>query len=406
MVFDTATRVLLSIGLGAATIAAVSSAQAALCSELNLPNPIYGAGGSAITAELAKVAEELAKFEPPITILWADPGACTGYQYFVSGDFGGTGTRPLKYWSATGQALTCDLPIGEVVAPQFAHMGNTAEFCAGQSLPADVRDFAGPIQTVNLITDKDSSQKSISAEALYYIWGLGPSASGVSPWTDETALWGRNTSSFVHLFLAAAVGVPSNGFKLLSDHVVSNQSQVISGIVASGNTNADASLGYVSSSAADAARASVKTLAYQHTGQLCGYWPDSSEDALDKINVRTGKYHLWTPGHFFAKVDQRGAIVEPNVRKLIACFTDQEVSPGDVITRRIIEAGDVPQCAMRVKREGVLGALSSFAPPAPCGCYFEAVATQAVPSSCTACEDDNGCDGETPKCHHGFCEAY
>ena len=53
------------------------------CSTLDLPHPVWGAGGSAITADLAKVATELSKLSPPITILFSDPSACTGFKGFL-----------------------------------------------------------------------------------------------------------------------------------------------------------------------------------------------------------------------------------------------------------------------------------------------------------------------------------
>ena len=57
-------------------------------------------------------------------------------------------------------------------------------------------------------------------------------------------------------------------------------------------------------------------------------------------------------------------------------------------------------------REGVIGAISSFAPDAPCNCYFETIATKATPDNCKSCEDDTECGGDAPKCRHGYCEAY
>ena len=40
----------------------------------------------------------------------------------------------------------------------------------------------------------------------------------------------------------------------------------------------------------------------------------------------------------------------------------------------VIKAGDVPLCAMNVQREGVTGAISSYAPPVPCNGFFEKTA--------------------------------
>ena len=166
----------------------------------------------------------------------------------------------------------------------------------------------------------------------------------------------------------------------------------------------------------------MKTLAYQHFGQTCAYWPDSSESTLDKLNVRQGLYPLWTPGHFFAPVDTTGAVVnhrpgasEPEraaiaerVERLIGYFSGELASPPSVtppIPQRVIAAGDIPLCAMQVTREGTVGAVSSYAPPEPCGCYFEAIATGKT-EACPTCDVDEDCATFAPKCRHGYCEAY
>lgn len=409
MLFRIAGRCWPALMVGAAVIARAGVAQAQTpCSELALPNPVYGSGGSAITATLGKVATALSKLDDPITILWSDPGACIGFGYFANGDIDGT----LKYWGADGVQRTC---APEATQPaDFAHMGNQADFCPGLTQPATVGDFGGPVQSIQLVTAAASSETSISAEALYYIWGFGAEQAGVAPWTTSAALFGRNSTSFVHLFLAASVGVPANAFKIPTTpanptypNVGSTQNDIVNGIAYFAQTDPNATLGYVSGSAADQNRAKVKTLAYQHTDQLCGYYPDSSEDALDRWNVRTGQYYLWTPGHFFANVDNRGRITDAKVRDLIGWFTlEAEPPEGLDVTKIIIESGDIPQCAMRVTREGTVGAISSYAPPTPCGCYFESIATKRVPASCTPCDDDSACSGATPKCQFGFCEAY
>lgn len=402
-------RCLPALTIGAAIFARSGYAHAQTpCADLDLPNPIYGAGGSAITATLGKVATALANLDDPITVLWADPGACTGFGYFTNNDIDGT----LKYWDAAGVQQTCAPAAVQPV--DFAHMGNQADFCPGIAQPTGIGDFPGPVQTIQLITAAASSETSISAEALYYIYGFGAEQAGVAPWTTEAALFGRNSTSFVHLFLAASIGVPSTAFKIPATpanptypNVGTTQNDVINGINYFAATDPDATLGYVSGSAADQNRTKVKTLAYQHTGQNCGYWPDSNEDALDRANVRNGQYYLWTPGHFFARVDSNGDIEDPKVRDFIGWFTLEAEPPAGLdVTKIVSGSGDIPQCAMRVTRDGTVGAISSFAPKTPCNCYFESIATKQTPASCTACEDDGGCGGDTPKCHFGFCEAY
>ncbi|HEX2734509.1 MAG TPA: hypothetical protein VHM70_23035 [Polyangiaceae bacterium] len=380
----------------AAVTLQLSTAQAVPCADLDLPNPIYGSGGSAITATLGKVATALAGLDEPITVLFADPGACTGYQAFLDDAI----TTPLKYWDADGTQQQCDPPavVGQPV--DFAHMGNPADQCAGQTLPEDVGDFLGPVQTLNIITSVDSSETSISAEALYFIYGWGAD-SEAAPWNVEANLAKRKSDSFVHLFLANSIGLGAEKFK--GTQVADNQGSVTL-IVDAAATDPDSTLGYVSGSTADKNRATVKTLAYQHTGQSCGYWPDSDENSYDKINVRKGLYHFWAPGHFFARVDADGKIVDPRVEQFVSWFQGTEPGPEDTdITKIIAKAGDVPSCAMQVTREGVVGAISSYAPAQPCGCYFEFVTTGET--SCESCsEGDPSENGQV--CRNGYWEAY
>src|SRR5690606_29877262 len=170
-------------------------------------------------------------------------------------------------------------------------------------------------------------------------------------------------------------------------------------------SNPGSTLGYVSGSTANNAanRTKIKTLAYQHTGQECGYWPSSGPDAFDAINVRKGLYHFWTPGHFFARVNDNGVPTNARVKDLFSWFQGTADAPGGIdVTKIIIESGDIPGCAMQATREGITGAVSSYAPEQPCGCYFDAIATGTT--SCATCESDAQCDDG--KCRRGYCEAY
>lgn len=376
-------------------------ASAVPCSSLGLPKPIYGSGGSAITATMKRIAVELAKLpaDERVTIFYSDPGACTGYQAFVDANV----KTQFKYWDATGLEAKCDaedLVNGQAV--DFAHMGNAADFCIGGAQPDDVLDTLGPVQTVNLITNKNSVESSISAEAVYLAYGLGATGEA-GPWTVEAGLQLRKSDSFVHLFVAESVGIPPASFKGISTPWTTNQ-EVVAAV--GSFATADAALGYVSSSAAEQGKVTVKTLAYQHFDQTCGVYPDSTSTRFDKLNVRLGKYHFWTPGHFYAR-HEGGEISNENAARLIGWFTGKLAAPGGIdINAQIIKAGDTPQCAMQVQREGTVGAISSFAPDKPCGCYFESIALSEVPEACTACEADTDCGGDTPSCNYGFCEAY
>ncbi|MDX2050896.1 MAG: hypothetical protein SFV15_00805 [Polyangiaceae bacterium] len=407
-------KYLIETGGIAALLGSAIPAGAVECSTLTPVNPVYGTGGSAVTSTLKRVAVELAKLpdnDPgKVTIFYADNlAACPGYKAFQDQNPAGL---TYKYWNAAGVESTCTVAITPVPF-DFAHMGNDIAYCgAGYSKPADIGDFGAPVQTLNIITAKNSSQTSISAAALYFAYGFKQSGLA-DPWTlnNGASLVRRSATSFVSLLLADAIGVPNT--KILGTPANPNTNQqVIIDINTLAVNGVEAPLGYASGSAVDAAIGTaneVKTLAYQHKDQTCGYLPDSNPTVLDKRNVREGRYFLWAPGHFYGRVTPgTNTLTNPRVANLFGWFDGSIPAPGFDALEVISKAGDIPQCAMRVNREGVLGAISSFAPPEPCGCFFEKAATGAVPASCTPCGTDNTiCAGTAnPVCRRGYCEAY
>jgi hypothetical protein len=389
--------------LGALLLHAGSAhAQALTCSQLTFSNPIYGSGGSAITPTMARLAATLRGLTggQDITVLYADPNACQGYQAFLDNTYSGT----FRYWAADGTPSTC---TQTAQALDFATMGNSYGLCPNPVLPAGVLQYAGPVQALNLIVPVASSQTSISAEALYFIFGFGDN-SGVSPWQDHNSVFQRQPTSYASLFLAKAIGVPAASFNAALPVLTTNQA-VVDAVVARGVQGSfEAALGYTSGPNAEANPTTVRTLYYQHTGQTCGYLPDSAPGVFDKHNVRSGQYYLWGANQFFARVDAQNQIIHPLVKRLIGYFTGSEASPtGTDLTRPIIETGNIPQCAMRVSRDDDLGPISSYAPPEPCGCYYESIALNATPASCQACPAGDGdCSEPNPKCRFGYCEAY
>ncbi len=391
------------------------TANAAPC-PTDLPNPIYGSGGSAVTATLGAVATALAGLPPGdrITILYWDPGACTGYHAFVDKDTGsGLATKPayFKYWDASGKLTQCEATGNEELS--FAHMGNTPALCPAKApLPAGFGRFTGPIQTVNIITHAQSEYDSISAEAFYHVYGFGPGAAGhsVAPWTVPEAIFSRPTNSFVHQILAAAFQVPPTAFKVPAANALSTNQLSVQNVFSWGeSSDPNQPLAYVSGSAADegADKNQVKTLALQYFDQTCGYLPDSSRTRKDKLNVRKGQYALFTPGQFYAKVAGGGGIANANVDKIVRWFDGSVAAPGGLdINKIIIQSGDIPLCAMQANRpDGDLNPIVSFAPPNPCNGYFEFTATGST--SLKSCSDSTACNtaaGE--QCRFGFCEAY
>ena len=360
----------------------------------SLPSPIYGIGGSSHQPLIAKFAAVLAGQTSPVTVVYQAPGACNGINALLgSTTISGTAT----YWDTSAVAHTCNLPTaGQAVT--FANMGITATSCPGvASLPSTIGDFPGPISAYELVVPLQSSQQSISAEGVYFVYGFGATGQA-SPWTDETQIIKRDQNSAATVFISLATGVPALKF-----HGVDGKSNT--GVVTAVSTAAtpEKAIGYLSSDVADANRATVRPLAYQHFGQSCGYWADSTATTFDKANVRDGQYELWGATHFFAAIDNTGKVTDANTKTFIDYVTLATAlpAPGDGVKLQIA-SGNIPTCAMHVKRTTDLGPVQSYLPAAPCGCYFDKLATGST--TCATCASNADCPSSAPTCRNSFCE--
>lgn len=382
-----------SLGLVAAVFVPGVARAATDCAAL--PNPLIGAGGSASKPLLAKIAPALRQAKDPISLIYQSPGACFGITAYVD-NTPLTGTA--SYWDADGTEQTCNFPILGV-APDFGMLGVKATECAGvEAVPAGIGEFTGPITSWSLIVPKSSSQTSISAAAVYFIYGFGAALGKVSPWTIDAELYSRNATSAALIAIAIAAGIPPTKFK--GNDVGSNQAMIAA---LAGSVEPEAAIGFVSTEVADLNRDSVRTLAFQAEGQSCGYWPDSTATGFDKANVRDGHYYLWSPYRFYTPVDGQGKVQKPVTARFLGFFDGTVEPPPELpLLDTIIDNGNIPECAMQVWRDEEIGPLYSRQPEAPCGCYYEFRATGE--SSCGTCTKDAECGADSPKCRLGFCE--
>jgi hypothetical protein len=365
----------------------------------SLPSPIYGAGGSSQVPLVKQIATQLSKLSTPVTVVYQSAGgACVGYEALVT-PTAITGTA--NYWDATGTQQTCNLDIaGNAVT--IAVMGNSATLCPGVTqLAAGFGDFEGPAQSYDFIVPVASSQQSISAEAAYFVYGFGASdpAHTVSPWSQLAEIIRRDQNSGATIAVSQAIGVPPA--KFLGTDGKTNTGVLTD--VANAATPENA-IGYVSGEVADGNRATVRALAYQHTGQTCGYWPDSTKDAFDKTNVRDGQYWIWSPVHLFAAVDGSGKITDAPTASLIGYLTGSVTPPAGIDPfKAAVAASTVPKCAMHAWRTGDLSSAPySYADLSPCGCKFDALATGKT--TCATCNVDTDCGSSSPHCRYGYCE--
>jgi ABC-type phosphate transport system substrate-binding protein len=383
-----------ALALSLSAFFASGRARALDCADLP-PPIIYGLGGSATKPLLGKVASGLAAATSPSSIVYQAPGACVGINGLIANTLI-TGTA--SYWDTDGKEQSCTLPVaGQAI--DFANMGNSAPSCPGVgALPADIGDFVGPVNTYNLIVPTASSQTAISSEGAYFAFGFGQLGQA-QPWVDDTQIFKRDANSAAQLFISLATGIPAEKFKGVD---TKSNAGTITAVAQS--LKPEAAIGLVSGEVADANRATVRTLAYQHKGQRCGFTPDSTVTSFDKKNVRNGLYHIWAPIHFFARIDAAKKITNPEVAKFLGYFTGDVQAPANVdILSLEIKSGNVPRCAMNVWRETDLGALTKNVPDKPCGCFFESVATGGT--TCASCADSMTCPKSAPVCRRNFCEA-
>lgn len=151
----------------------------------------------------------------------------------------------------------------------------------------------------------------------------------------------------------------------------------------------------------------MRVLAFEAFNQCLGggVYPDSTETARDKINVRDGHYPIWTNLRYVVRTDTAGKTQGPNaarVDRLLALLTGAEAIPNLPVNKFVVETGNIPSCAMYVKRDVDGGPISAYEHPAPCHCSFEAINGNPNPK-CVACTDDTTCNGG--KCRDGYCEA-
>lgn len=386
-------------GVIALTALAAAPAEAANVACKDLPNPIYGTGGSAhvpFFTKYAKVLRNLTEADGgPISVVYQSPGACVAMSAFKDKTKPGLLTGTATYWDKDGKSQTCDLPLeGEPV--DFGAMGVFPQSCPGVSgLPDGVGDWQGVINSWNVLVPIASPELSISAEAFYFIFGFG-AAGQVEPWTDESQYFIRNKTSAASLVWQFATGLSVE--KFIGTDVKTNQASITS---LAESKKPEAAIAYTSGEVADDNRDKVRTLAWQHFDQSAGYYPDSSSTAFDKRGVRDGLYYIWSSTHLFAWTDDKGQPKDPAVAKFIGWFAGTLPAPASVnILDLTIANKNVPKCAMNVWRDGDMAPLYSYVPDAPCGCYFDFKATGST--TCTACTVDNECGGG--KCRHGFCE--
>jgi hypothetical protein len=388
-----------SIAVALAASLGARAARAADCS--TLPTPIYVTGSTAVQPLLAEIGRLMSSQSPPVTIVYLGQGSCAGVDAILSGTpFSGTGTSAPIYWDATGLQINCDIASTSAVVANIGISDVFASTCYQLSggLPESVSDNIGPVQAMTFATHKLSTERAISGEAAYNVFGFGAN-SLVPPWTFEASIFKRDALSGTQRMIAAAIGVPAERWL---GTATSSSTDMVTHLGSANYPNN--SIGILTAAVAQDNRASVKVLAYQNFGQTCAVFPDSSETATEKGNVRNGLYPIWGPLHLLIRLNGSGFPANANAGVVVGYITGSRPTPSGVDLIKIAaQSHVVPQCAMRVSRSQEMGPIAPFAPTGACGCYYDMLTNGST--TCTTCTTSAQCPGSKPACNYGYCEA-
>lgn len=373
----------------------------------DLGNVVYVTGSSNFPPLLKAVAPLMLADNPPYHVVWQTTSSCAGASAIFSPDatkhiIKDPMPSPTASWAFTynadGSTTTCFLdPAGNTVDVGQSDVYEST--CDPTFAPSTtIAAYIGPIQTMTFVVPSTSSQMALSAEAAHFVFGSGgqsPTGSPVSPWTDPNLLFIRSSSTGTNQMISKAIKVNPTMWWGVDRRTAANLSLVMQGV---DPASAERAIGVLSNDAADKARDNLRILTFQGYGQKCGYYPDSSLTSLDKINVRDGHYPIWGPVHLFANTT--GGVPSSAANSLITKLTLPK--PDGKLLDALIDAGFVPQCAMKVSRTEEVGPLAAYSPPYHCGCYFDFKTTNHT--FCKACSTNADCPADRSHCNSGFCE--
>ncbi|MDI1442815.1 hypothetical protein [Polyangium sp. 6x1] len=369
-----------------------------------LPNPVYIQSGDTQEPLLKALGQKLrASQASPMTLIYKTSGSCTNIDAMYKGTK--LTTNPLYIpsvtedptWDPSKPAPQCTIdPNG--VPLDLAISALFVSSCDPSPPPSGIGLFQGPVQPYVFIVPEASSQRAITAEEAYFVFGFGAQGK-VEPWTDESLYFIRTTTKSTLLTMAAAIGVPGAKWKGV---MLDKSSEVLNGVATS--PSPEKTIGILGAEIYDGNRDKVEALAFQAFKQKHAYYPDSTATSFDKRNVRDGHYTIWSPTVYLAPVDAQGTVTNARVRYLVDMILSKTVAPAPEFDPLdvVISKGLVPDCAMTVTRSFEGGDLSLYSPSEPCGCFFESRVGQPS-ATCKACGGDGECGAG--KCRHGFCEA-
>jgi hypothetical protein len=375
----------------------------------SLVNPLYIMAGDCQVPVLKTLGKALRQSANPITLVWRMTPSCTIIDAIYNGTplkqipsyipndptwDPVTGTVPSCALESAGHSVDIGMPVGFL------------DSCTSAPLPSGLVAFKGPVQSLMFVVPHSASPEAISSQQATLVFGTGSTAN-ISPWIDENFYFILQPTMTVQVSLGALIGVQAAKW-----HGQPQSSPSVVATTVATSAFPEKTIGILGGGIFDSGnnRANLKALAFQAVNQTDGYLPDSTATAFDKRSLREGHYLPWNQMVYMTQASSTDAgvsiPVNANAKLVIDILTNAAnagMPAGVDPVALVAQGGLVPLCAMAVTRTAEGGNLSLFAPPDPCGCYFESKVGTA-PASCMPCTAGAACAAGTT-CRHGFCEA-
>ena len=237
------------------------------CADPARPNIVYVTGSTNMLPLLQAVAPLMAADDPAYLVVFQPQTSCRGAAAMFDPDPSRQVIKDIPgnwafFFDGQGIKHYCRLsPEGDRV--DVGESDVYARTCGYDPKPG-IADYTGPIQAITFVVPAGSSQRSISAEAAHILFGAGGAQGALAPWTDPRMYFVRSAGTGTIQLTSRAINVPPNAWwgidRLSSDNLRDSMEVIDPGV-------AEKAIGVLSSDFADRARANLRILSFQGTGQ-------------------------------------------------------------------------------------------------------------------------------------------
>lgn len=322
-------------------------------------------------------------------------------------------------WTTANAESTCT-----ITTPTQPQLGISALYPAscelgGPEAGSSIGLINGPIQAYTFIVPPSTfggDGMAITAQEANAAFGAHKGGglvtyNGTPEWNDPSQMFFRPTTKSTLVSTAFNIQLTATVMAQGAMQEASS-SDVLSAVSTATSFNA---IGILGDEVFDTqGRSLVDVLAFQAFGQNAAYFPDSTQTAFDRQNIRDGHYTMWSPTVYITDVDSGGEPTNPAIKYITDTVTGNAAAlppeggtPIDGLAD-IATVGLTPGCAMQVTRsspiDGSQVVPSSTAPS--CTCYFlsRIPGATATPPYCTTCSSTDAACGTGQTCIRGYCE--